>query len=204
MVWFQSDIISSVNSTSPQWPHILAGHSSLSSLHSVSYFIQIFPPMHPSPSSALHPALSSDCLLHWEASSISPRCCACLVYLCVCKALWVCWPSAVASLTAQMDLHFLSHIHSWSDCPGRTALSSPHVHIHLHSPHPHKSHPIRPRPSLLCTTTLQLPPCSDGCLLEPHPSLLIPFSSFCIAPSSSTLLLLSSPLTLSLFLPVPL
>lgn len=68
--WFHPAIISSVKNTSPQWPHILAwgtlpSHPSIPSHPLFRYFLS----MHPSPP---HPALPSDCLLHWEASSVSP------------------------------------------------------------------------------------------------------------------------------------
>lgn len=55
--------------------------------------------------SAASCAPPSDCLLHQEASPVSPPCSArvACVYARVCGALWPCWPSALAYLKSQMD-----------------------------------------------------------------------------------------------------
>lgn len=133
--------------------------------------------MHPSPSSVRHPALPSDGLLHWEVSFTSPLCCVRIVYPCICKALWGCWPSAVDPLESHIYTYFLSFTHMWS-----ALSSSDHT---LTSPTPTGYSP--PHTSL-CTTTLQKPSCSNDYSIEPQP-----FISPCIAPSSLNLFLLSSP-----------
>lgn len=109
--------------------------------------------MHLSLSSALHPAFPSDCVLHWEASSVSPPCCVRIVSLwcvdlqlwCNLSHKWICtsWVTPTQSPTIQ-DVQL---------CPALPTCSDPILPL---NPTPTNCKPPHPHPSLVCTTSSYL------------------------------------------------
>lgn len=102
------------------------------------------------------PALPGDCVLHWEASSVSPPCCVCIVSLwCVDLQLWrnlshkwICTSRVIPTQNPTVQDVQLCPVLPTCSNANLPLIPTPTNH---NLPHPHTS--------LLCTTTLQLPSC---------------------------------------------
>lgn len=115
--------------------------------------------------SVLHAVLPSDCLLQWEASSVSPSCGACTGYGCVSKALLVLWPSAELYLKSLCTLSVIfTVIHNLQLFPVLSKCSE--IFFLLATPPPQFTAYLHPYPSLFCTSLI---------LAEPQPPPVIPF-----------------------------